>query len=717
MKNQEKPQKPQKQTMKTSFKIAALALIAGLFTHQAKAQEFLTGFQSKAVSTTNAKSVKSPVVTLPFYDDFSQSRVYPDATKWTDNNALVNDGFPILPPTRNAVTLDVLDANGKVYDYAISNPFVAEYLTSARIRLDSIFEPTPRALTPADSVYLSFYYQPQGNGNAPEAQDSLVLQFGTTTERQEFQYIEYQQVDIQDIFNVMQVDTLFPGDTVWSFGGCNPNLFSIITDTLTHLTQGSIALPCDSVFETVADTTWSHIWSVPGQTLQQFLAENDSVFFKQVMIPITDPRFFRSDFYFRFYNYASIVNSAQPSGRGNEDNWNIDLVYLNANRTITDGSIPRLAFSGEIPSFLKRYRSIPYTQYRAVGTAAINENFEMKIANLDNTSHTLNYYYTVEQVNGSQSYKRELNPVSIAPYEQSGFLKHTGTGESPAYPFVGQAFNIDPLRDSTSYLIRHYVYDSTCTPPLVDSMVYRQGFYNYYAYDDGTPELGYGVEPINGCFAVKYELATFDQLRGVQLMFNRTLNDANDKYFDIVVWKEQNGHPGAELYRQPNQRPTWGEQPYQFAYYKFSQPVPISGIFYIGIVQQSSGVINIGFDASNDNSQYTFYNVTGSWANSQFPGSLMIRPVVGDSYYINVDENNDDCIGIYPNPASSVLNINGIEASEISSISLYDMTGRKLHESARTSQIALGDFNDGLYFIQITTLDGQNFTQKFIIRK
>ena len=103
-------------------------------------------------------------------DDFSHSDMYPDSTKWTDNNVLVNDGFPLCPPNRNGATFDVLDANGKVYSYAISNAFVAEYLTSARIRLDSIMEPEPRALTPADSIYLSFYYQPQGNGNAPEAQ-------------------------------------------------------------------------------------------------------------------------------------------------------------------------------------------------------------------------------------------------------------------------------------------------------------------------------------------------------------------------------------------------------------------------------------------------------------------------------------------------------------------------------------------------------------------
>lgn len=704
--------------MKTSFKISALSFILGFLVQHSFAQEILTGFQIGSNTETSSVRTQSKAITLPFFDDFSKSRVYPDPAKWTDNNVLVNDGFPLMPPTRNAATLDVLDANGKVYDYAISNPFVAEYLTSAQIRLDSVFSPEAKRLSPADSVYFSFYYQPQGNGNAPEPQDSLVLQFGVTATRPEFLYVEYQQVSIHDIFEEMHVGLLLPGDTIWSFNGCNPNMFYIVTDTLMPQTLGSIALPCDSIFATVADTTWYHIWSVPGQTLEQFMVENEGEYFKQVMIPITDSKFFRSDFYFRFYNYASIVNSLQPSSRGNEDNWNIDMVYLNNNRTINDRSLPMLAFSGKAPSFLKRYQAMPYSQYRIVNTAAINESFELQIANFDNVDHETHYFYTVEQINGTQYYKRELDPVVISPFQENGFLSCDNYSETPACPYVGQAFNIDYLRDTTSYMIRHYIYDSTCTPPLIDSLVYRQGFYNYFSYDDGTPELGYGIEPANGSFAVKFELASYDVLRGVQMLFNHTLNDANNKYFDIVVWREENGHPGTEIYRRKNLRPKWEDQPYKFSYYEFDTIIGLTGTFYIGINQQNSGVINIGFDASNDNSQYTFYNVTGSWMNSQFPGSIMMRPVIGESYYIGTNEETQETgIGLYPNPASSVLHIQGIEESNTESVVVYDLMGKKVLQTSHSNEISISDLTNGLYFIKVTNNEGQNFTQKFIIKK
>ena len=702
--------------MKTSFKAFALMMAIGLMARPAIAQEILTPFGTTEKAPTRKEVAEARF--LPFFDDFSHSNTYPDSTKWTDNNVLVNDGFPLCPPNRKGATFDVLDANGKVYSYAISNAFIAEYLTSVRIRLDSIMEPEPRALTPADSIYLSFYYQPQGNGNSPEEQDSLVLQFGTTTERQEFLFLDYQNYDIADIFAEMQVDTLFPGDTIWASVGCQEGLFTLVTDTLTPMTQGSIAVPCDSVFTTVADTTWYHIWSVPGQTLEDFMAENDGQYFKQVMIPITDLKYFRNDFYFRFYNYASIVGSSLPSNRSNEDNWSIDFVYLNINRTIDDTDYPMLTFSGQQPSFFNRYQSIPYRQYRINPYTLTREYLDIDVANLDGIDHEANYYYTVQQIGGGQRYTRTVNPTTIPPYKTNGYLQ-CSEYESPACPNVGELFAISLDYDSVSYQISHYLYDSTAYPPLIDSMVYRIGMYNYYAYDDGIPELGFGVRPAGGRFAVRFDVADFDTIQGVQLLFNHTLNDANNKYFDIVVWKDANGKPGEELYRLENQRPQWQDQIYRFSYYKFDKNVALAGAFYIGIEQRSDDLINIGFDTSIDNIDFNFVNTNGSWQQSSKHGSLMIRPVVGASYFIGVEENGPSTgsgtFVVYPNPVSNILHIQSdIEGGQLS---IYDLMGRMVYQSEYQAEIPVSQLTDGLYFLSITTSEGQVINQKFIIRK
>ena len=699
--------------MKTSFKALALMMALGLIASPAFSQEILTPF-----GTTAKAPVKRGVPEarfLPFFDDFSHSNLYPDSTKWTDNNVFVNDGFPLCPPNRKGATFDVLDADGKVYSYAISNAFIAEYLTSVRIRLDSIMEPEPRALTPADSIYLSFYYQPQGNGNPPEAQDSLVLQFGTTTERQEFLFLDYQDYDIADIFAEMHVDTLFPGDTIWASVGCQSGLFTIVTDTLTPATEGSIAVPCDSVFTTVADTTWYHIWSTPGQTLESFMAENDGQYFKQVMIPIRDLKYFRDDFYFRFYNYASIVGNSLPSNRSNEDNWSIDFIYLNINRTVDDTDYPMLSFAGQQPSFFNRYQAIPYRQYRVNPNAFTRESLEIDIANLDNVDHEANYYYTVQQIGGSQHYTRTLDPVTVHPYKTHGYLNCPEYGESPACPYVSELFAMSMWYDSVSYQVSHYLYDSTTNPPLVDSMVYRVGMYNYFAYDDGIPELGFGVRPAGGRFAVRFDLADYDTIQGVQLLFNHTLNDANNKYFDIVVWKDENGKPGEEVYRLEGQRPQWQDQIYRFSYYKFNKTVALAGAFYIGIEQQSDDLINIGFDTSIDNIEYNFVNTNGSWQQSSKHGSLMIRPVVGASYYIGVQENTENTLRLYPNPVSNELHLEGdIDNGQVS---IFDLTGRKVYQGVYQTVIPVDHLTNGMYLLNVTTGEGQVINQKFIIRK
>ena len=282
---------------------------------------------------------------------------------------------------------------------------------------------------------------------------------------------------------------------------------------------------------------------------------------------------------------------------------------------------------------------------------------------------------------------------------------------------VAQLFSMDYDRDSTSYIIRQYVSDLSCNPPLLDSLVYTQGFYNYFAYDDGIPELGFGVEPSpGGSFAVKFELNELDTLRGVQMLFNHTLNDANNQYFDIVVWKDNNGKPGDEVYRLANRKPQWEDQIYKFAYYKFDQRIRLTGVFYIGIVQQGSGLLNIGFDTSKDYSQYNFINVTGSWQQSSKAGAIMIRPVVGAGYYIGTDEfDTPDKMTLQPNPASTTLHIDGIDNGN--TITVYDLTGRQVMMVPFTEEVNVSQLRDGLYFMSVTTGNGGIVTQKFMVKK
>ncbi|MDR1672425.1 MAG: T9SS type A sorting domain-containing protein [Bacteroidales bacterium] len=107
-------------------------------------------------------------VELPFIDDFwyYARSPYPDPKLWIDRHVFINNNFPIQPRSNGVATFDALDANGQIYDVNTS-AFYADTLTSAPVNLSG---------GPAN-VYLSFFYQPQGRGDAPETGDSLILQF------------------------------------------------------------------------------------------------------------------------------------------------------------------------------------------------------------------------------------------------------------------------------------------------------------------------------------------------------------------------------------------------------------------------------------------------------------------------------------------------------------------------------------------------------------
>ena len=119
-------------------------------------------------SPYNKKTINKALLTLPFIDDFSQNFIFPDANLWQDMHAYVNSNFPENPITYGVATLDGLDSTGMPYNFSLPTSYgIADYLTSQQIDLT----------TPIDSVFMSFYYQPQGNGNKPETKDSLRLEF------------------------------------------------------------------------------------------------------------------------------------------------------------------------------------------------------------------------------------------------------------------------------------------------------------------------------------------------------------------------------------------------------------------------------------------------------------------------------------------------------------------------------------------------------------
>ena len=645
-------------------RLVILILMAVFFLTNGKSQEYLTGFSGGIPGENQMKSGEEAVVTLPFFDDFTKPGFYPDESKWQRGNVFSNSSFPKMPVNYRAATLDVIDRYGKVYSRGSSNPFIGDTLLSVRIRLDSL---DGRALTPDDSLFFSFYYQPGGFGDSPERDDSLVLKFAY---------------------------------------GYNETVF----DTAIQ----------DSV--TLRKRAWREMWATKGVELDTFLLScGQNQYFKKVMIPIDEECFFQEDFYILFYNYGTLPTTMYPNDRSNMDQWNIDFVYLNKGRDVNNDTYPLVSFTNTSPTFLKRYSAMPYKHYKDNPINEIDNIFNMYLTNMDVNTHEVRYSCEVEDNNSDWGYvfpnaSFPSNPFIINQYSNIGVMKDSIVMGNFIYPYNLQA-------DTTSFTIRHYieVVDEHGDEVAGDSIIAKQGFYNYFAYDDGTPEMGYGLVPSDTYFAEQFKVNTLDTLAGVQILFNRTFNDANFNFFDIVVWRDNNGRPGDVIYTLANQRPKWDDGIlYAFSDYLFNDVVKVNTTFYVGIRQQYSKSINIGFDASKDNSQYCFYNVGNGWQNTAYKGSFMIRPVMGkNAYFVGVDENQEvaDKINLYPNPAQNVVRIEGIDDDMAEEVVIYDLAGRTVKKYQYCNELNVNELQNGIYLLRVVMNDGSFETSKLLISK
>ena len=627
-----------------------ILLFIGFFS-ASQAQEQLVGLQMDA-SLNNyyrthqllwkSQEQNEPMF-LPFFDNFNQADYRPNPNLWMGDNVFVNKRFQLFPPDLGVVTFDAMDGSGHIHENANQFPFPADTLTSQPIRLDSIMDPTLRPLLVKDSIYFSFYYQPQGRGNAPEEEDRLYLEF--------------------------------------------------YSPSLDH---------------------WFQMWDSQGMPLDTFYKYHGT-YSQQVFIPLLDSaKFFHAGFQFRFHNYASLSGNNQPDWQANADHWNVDMVWLDRNRTITDSSFRKIAFVNKPPSMIKRYQSMPYRQYKNDPTNSMKDTIKsILISNLDDIDYAASYSYSISNQSTQES-EYDGGSAAVFPFSENGYVQLNKFRNPPVVSFFS-IYN-EPEK---SYTITHIINDIGLTG-VGDTAIRVQNFSNYYAYDDGTAEAGYGMSVKNAKAAMKFKLNTKDTLRRVQFYFNPTLNMANDQYFNIVVWKSID--PEEIIYKK-RVKAQFTDGLYQFYTYDLDTAIVVANEFYIGFQQLTAENLNIGFDYAIDSKEYLFYSINnGGWSPSIYSGSLMIRPLFGEHIPMAVNdlEKNNQSFKIFPNPLTgSYLHID-INQEDIpdQEISIFSLTGQEVIRQAYDSSIDVSSLKNGIYLIRLhNSRSGISKTQKLLIRR
>ncbi len=671
-------------------------------------------------------SVSDEPVALPFLDDFSSKGPFPSPARWQDQFAFVNTDYAINPPDIGVATLDAINDRGEVYPNAIPGPptFSADVLTSRLIRLDSLFRPTARKITPADSVYLSFYYQPQGRGNAPEFSDMLELDFGILSGDSVFVGIDSIAYTVDKTYYAgdnLLLPCGLPEDSMW----VSVNPYLIMHGNQYMLMPGDqIMVPCDSVFE--PEIHWEVIWFQNGTKLDSnFYTEDDPLsYFRRVMIPIVDTTWFRPDFRFRFRNYVSLADNSLPSWQSNADHWNIDLVYLNAGRKASDTTFKILSFVDRPPSLIEQYEAMPYSQYMSDPTNMMKDSIDMVITNLDTLIHNTSYRFIM--------YNEDMVPLDscqqgnwdISPVYESGYLEYINFAR-PKVCFG--FFPVDFTSDSAVFHVAHYLTTGGASyEGLNDTLWSSQVFKNYYAYDDGSAEAGYGLTPEGSQLAYRFVLNEPDTLRAIQMYFNETRNGANQEPFYVAVWKDDNGKPGELLSSQSVSAPVYTKELNRFHTYMLDTAIAIASTFYIGWIQTTDDNLNIGFDRHNQSQQQMLYNVTGEWLQSIQQGSLMMRPVVGKPLEKKepggpVSENLKS-ISISPNPARwGEITIDLPEeiaettSPEDITLQVHSLTGQIVYHGPFRDRLGINALTEGMYIVIVRANPGQFYAGKLMI--
>ena len=577
-------------------------------------------------------------LTLPFFDDFSESILYPDSSKWLNNEVYINNQFPIEPPTFNVATFDGLDSQGRPYDETINKDFKSsgDSLISQPINLEdsvgTIYEI-------GDSIMLSFFYQPNGYGYHLNAEDSLRVLFKAK------------------------------------------------------------------------NGLWIQVWSRAGQ--------DTSTDFQHVVLPILDSNFLHKGFQFAFTTFTRRV--------GNANHWHVDYVYMDSKRRSNVDYYNDYAVQTTPTSLLKNYSSMPYLHYleNPVGNRADAVYF--RASNLFNIGKNIEIRHEVYHD------ATLLASTNFATNSNNILAQSSAERTLPIYNFSNIS-TIDPIVINREISIRENGIINDYTKN--DAIMVNQVFHDFYAYDDGSAERGFGFDQntspnnIEGQIAYGFEISKKDTLYALATYFNEAVYDVSFNTFKYRIWKELSGVNGASsdeiIFESELESPEYnianGERTFS-SHYLDSVIVLEPGKYYIGWWQQTIYNLNVGWDMNYGNIQTSskvhpdlYYNTFGIWRNTDLPkGALMMRPHLGSrrELYANVKEKNTNPYKpkVYPNPASDKVNF----GKKWSQINIKSSNGQIVKQLENTYEAYLEGLNNGLYFVTMIDEGGMYFTSKLII--
>lgn len=432
---------------------------------------------------------------------------------------------------------------------------------------------------------------------------------------------------------------------------------------------------------------WVNVWSTEGITQQEF---------KQAIIRITDPSYFHGGFRFRFLNYARYV--------GNLKQWHLDYVLLNKNRNHLDSSHQDQAVAESPESVLNNINEMPWPHLKANPGKYLKTVYRNTVNNLDNTGETFSSFVQVRNDDAT-------------PIGSSALLGQVLPANERLSLFQTVNLNFTPNQnDSTHFVVSNRFADILGGNDIKsnDSVVKQFNMHNYFAYDDGTAESGYGIRNGAGKVALGFDLEIPDTLRAISVHFTQAEKLATNAFF-LAVWSDISS-PGAPntldkpVYTRAFTAPLYTDTINGFYTLLIDTPFAVSNRIYVGWIQNTSFLLNVGWDrnyryngqeAVNPN---LFYDVRGYWQKASINGTPLIRVHVGKEINLPLDKPTllpeEIDISLYPNPAKDKLTVAGDFDNGF--LELINSQGQQVRLLAIENKVCqTNQMKPGLYFYRL----------------
>jgi hypothetical protein len=463
------------------------------------------------------------------------------------------------------------------------------------------------------------------------------------------------------------------------------------------------------------DSLWIKVWPL-GESKTNIISAIAGSAFQADSININKEEYLHSGFQFMFISEGTLT--------GNFDIWNINHLMIDVN--LNDQYIDDYSFGPSLTSLLKNYRAMPYEQFIVNIEEELSDEVSTTFYNSDNINRIIEDSLIVlrDTVSGIEIEKIKTNFNPNLP--GAIIINSLGSFNAAYTPDKTKiAASIETINPSDNFMVLETSI-SAYIPDLISDNNAQTSISvldNYYAYDDGTAEVGFGIIGTGG-LACKFELNKASTLHSLDLHFVRSGVDNDNSTINLKVWKSITGVDGATVTevlittRVSIIMNEYGIN--KFYNYEFSTPIELeSGTFYVGWEQVNIAArYVIGFDLSQNNIDKIYTFKDNSWGQNFTDiteGTAMIRPYFGEKRVTSIPTLSKDInVELYPNPTNNSLYIYSNE-NVIKSLNVFDLNGKLVLKDMRaTNNQVTFDLPNGVYIVLISTQKGI-LREKFVV--